>query len=226
MGTGGIKTAYISQSYLFLAFARVKSFTLFKAALPPFERDDLLTWTVLALRTSCCYSESNIVLSASCSALTFKSVSVGLIEWLADLCWNTNSTCSAPNAFPSCLLLLLLLLCWNSATILFSAQIISWKRLLIWLYLLFAHFLLTGWRKSFSRSEGSIDQKGRSCRLLWISWLFNIWIGRLQTWLSVCLLIEWMSWSVIEMRLKETGGLLVGPKQQEVAHDVGLWLCV
>lgn len=63
----------------------VESFTLLKPTLPLLERDDLLTQTVHVLWTSCCYSESNTVLSASCSALTFKSVSVWLIDWLPDL---------------------------------------------------------------------------------------------------------------------------------------------
>lgn len=41
------------------------------------------------------------------------------------------------------------------------------------------------------------------------------WLGvRARVLVCVCLLIEWMSWSVIEMRLRQTGGLLVGQSRR------------
>lgn len=59
-------------------------------------------------------------------------------------------------------------------------------------------------------------QKGRSRADVWESvYFFNNWIGKAAdfgwvcTWERVCLLIEWMSWSVMEMKLRQTGGLLV-----------------
>lgn len=90
----------------------------------------------------------------------------------------------------------------------------------------FLHILFTGHRESFSESEGL----GRSRRgsqgavgitLVGCSCLGRPWIsdGWTCTWECVCLLIEWVSWSVIEMRLKQTGGLLVDqtlPVQQDL----------
>ena len=159
------------------------------------ERNNLWSRPVNLLRTSCCYSECNSVLRASCSALTFKSVSVRLIDWLCDL------------------------LCY-------TLQL----QLSVWLSLPDRHF--TDYRshcisslhvfragKSFNGSKGSYRSDRRD---FWgISLLLNNWIE--STWICdgpactcggacmcVCLLIEWMSWSVTEMRLRRTGGLLVG----------------
>lgn len=124
--------------------------------------------------------------------------------WLADLHGNRPDTAPGPTASAA-----LLPPAVPSATSLILADHLLWRSS-IRLYL----FHISSLRPS--QIDRCIDPKRPTRADVWESvYFFSNWIGKAAdfgwvcTWESVCLLIEWMSWSVMEMKLGQTGSLLV-----------------
>lgn len=129
---------------------------------------------------------------------------VSTCGWLADLHGNTGSPDAAPGPTASAALPLPAV---PSATSLILTDHLLWRSS-IRLYLFYGLSLRP------MPIDCCIDSK--RCADVWESvYFFSNWIGKAAdfgwvcTWETVCLLIEWMSWSVMEMKLKQTGGLLV-----------------